>query len=142
MCGIILLKLLLILICAAIGLSLISLWFFRDQRNPDEIHYVRTSDGRVLALRRIRPKAKPVRKTPVILQHGLGANHRNLDLDDERSVALYLARQGYDCFTPDLRGVGLSQDKRWGAPGKWDIEFDDFVEKDQPAIFDKVLQLT
>jgi pimeloyl-ACP methyl ester carboxylesterase len=131
-----------LVVVAAIALHLIGRWVFGDDRRPDEIHYVRTADGWDLAIWRVRPKTQPVKPIPVLLQHGLGANQRNFDLDDRYSVAHYLARHGYDCWLPALRGVGPSAYRRWGYPDRWNITFEKFLDYDEPAIFGKILELT
>ncbi len=131
-----------VLVLAPVALYALGAILFRTKRNPDEIHYVKAADGWDLAIRRVRPKTDKVRPTPVILQHGLGAAHRNFDLNDSNSLVHYLARAGYDCFFPDLRGVGDSAYRKWGHPNRWHIGFDDFVELDLPAVIDKVCALT
>ncbi|MCC6157429.1 MAG: alpha/beta fold hydrolase [Deltaproteobacteria bacterium] len=115
---------------------------FRDDRQPDEIHFVPTSDGWNITLWRIRPRATPAKPVPVLLQHGLGANHRNLDVDDHTSVAHYLARQGYDCFLPALRGNGSSRMSDRKSPKRHEIYFEDFVDVDLPTVMEKIRELT
>jgi pimeloyl-ACP methyl ester carboxylesterase len=130
------------LLLGGIGLYLLGAWLFRARRLPDEIHYAKTRDGWDIAFCRVRPKGGPKRATPVILQHGLGACHRNFDLNDRHSLVHYLAQAGYDCFFPDLRGCGDSAYLKWGHPDRWHIGFGDFIEQDLPAVIDKVLALT
>jgi pimeloyl-ACP methyl ester carboxylesterase len=135
--------------CFLIGI-LILLWvvymigklWFTDDRNPDEIHYVKTKDGWDIAIWRIRPKTGTERATPILFVHGLGIDQRNFDFNDRFSLSRYLAREGYDCFLPALRGCGPSARKKWNQPGKWDIDFDMFVEQDIPAVIDKVKEIT
>jgi len=136
------LSLLFVVILIAIALYLIGTWVYVDDRRPDEIHYIKTKDGWDLAIWRVRPKIKPANSVPVLLQHGLGANQRNFDLDDRCSLAHYLARSGYDCFLPALRGCGPSAYRQWRRPNKWKISFDEFVDYDLPACIDKILELT
>lgn len=107
---------------------------FRHTRHPDQILFAPTDDDKRIAIWRFRPRGK-ANKTPLILQHGLGINHYNFDMDDRVSLARYMARAGYDVFCPDLRGCGLSRTRKWGAVDKWNIHFTDFVEHDLPAVF-------
>lgn len=115
---------------------------FRDERHPDEIHFVPTPDGWNIAVWRIRPKGSPAKPIPVLLQHGLGANQRNFDCDDSTSVAHYLARHGYDCFLPALRGNGQSRMADPKNPNRHQIFFEDFVEQDLPAAMNRIRELT
>ena len=43
--------------------------------------------------------------TPVLLIHGLSANHRVFDLRREKSLAWALCEKGYDVWLLDLRGT-------------------------------------
>jgi len=132
---------LIFILAAATVLYLLGRLLFLDDRRPDEVHYMKTVDGFDIAVWRVRPKTETVQPVPVILQHGLGANQRNFDLDDHYSLAHYLAQAGYDCYLPALRGCGPSA-YRGRRPGKLEITFDQFVEKDMPAVFDGVRDLT
>ena len=142
MIGSLLLWLLGIIIFGGLALYSLGSWLFANERRPDEIHYVKADDGWEIAVRRYRPRGERRLKTPVILQHGLGANHRDFDLDDKHSLALLLASEGYDCFLPDLRGIGGSRYRKAGWPNKWHINFDDFVQRDLPAVIDHILAQT
>jgi len=85
-------------------------------------HYaIKTGDGWALAASRYPPKA-PARPgaLPVILCHGLTYNASFWDLDPSCSFAEYLAENGFDVWTVNLRGCGLSQKWVWkleDAPG-------------------------
>lgn len=87
---------------------------------------VTTADGVALYVERIRPISGRV-VAPVLLLHGLSAN-RYAFLLPERSLAVYLARRGFDVFVADLRGVGHS-----AHPG-WHWDFHDHLELDVPAL--------
>jgi polyhydroxyalkanoate synthase len=113
-----------------------------SDRKPDRVHYAQTVDGWPIALSRYLPKGEPKDGAPVILCHGLGANRFNFDLNDQVSFAKILSEQGYDTFLIELRGVGLSRRTQWFWPGKWDIRFEDFIDKDIPTAIDHVLKLT
>jgi len=124
------------------GLYVLATIWLVDHRRTDEIHYAKTDDGWDIAVHRLRPRNGKAKKIPVILQHGLAANHRNHDLEDRYSLGLYLAGLGYDCFLPDLRGAGDSMITTWHRRDRWHIGFADYVERDMPAIFAKVKELT
>ncbi len=113
---------------------------YRPRRPEPERLTVVAGDGWRLALYR-RPASKRRFAEPVLLCHGLAANHRNLDFEPPWSVAQYLADAGFDCFTVEWRGTGGSR----GAPeGKraTDYRIDDHVALDAPAFVDAVLQHT
>lgn len=90
----------------------------------------RTPDGISLAIHHV-PPASGSSRGAVILQHGLGANARTLNFRD-RSLAQYLAAQGFDCYVPELRGAGASA----RVPQGYGI--DDYVERDIPTIIEAV----
>lgn len=90
----------------------------------------RTPDGLSLAIHHIPPASGPSRGA-VVLQHGLGANARTLNFRD-RSLAQYLATQGFDCYVPELRGAGASD----RSPTPYGI--DEYIEQDIPTIIDAV----
>ncbi len=113
-----------------------------SKRRADEIHFVRTVDRWPIALHRYPPRKKRAGLAPIIFCHGLGANRFNFDLDDNLSLAVTLANMGYDVFLLELRGIGFSRREKLFYPGKWDICFDDFVEKDIPAAIDFVTEFT
>ncbi len=110
---------------------------------PDEVHFLPLDDGRRLALYRVRPaEGAPRKKHPAILCHGLGAHHLNLALPGKNSLAERLAREGYDVFCPDLSGSGRSVHRAWFDPRRCDVSFDDYVDRDGPAIIRHVLDVT
>lgn len=86
---------------------------------------VRTEDDITLCVERLAPKGDC--RGAVVLCHGLSANGLVFDLPG-RSLAQYLAEQGFECFIPDLRGARYSTTPRKG----WSI--DDYLEQDLPAI--------
>ncbi len=92
--------------------------------------FARTDDGLRLSVTRV---ALPEpRAGAVVLLHGLGANGR-MFLLPQASLAEYLARLGFDCYVPELRGAGDSE--RPEAP--WTL--DDYLEHDVPAVLESVL---
>jgi pimeloyl-ACP methyl ester carboxylesterase len=110
---------------------------------PDELHFVRTADGWRLAVRRYRPVGARRFAEPVILCHGLGVNHFNLDWDPPYGLAQYLASRGYDCFVPSLRAHGEGdRPGRRRAGLRWGFSFDDHRNFDVPAVLAHVLAVT
>jgi polyhydroxyalkanoate synthase len=91
-----------------------------------ELHRAMTSDGVEISMVRYPGKGRPV-----LLCHGISANDRNMDLDDEHSLARWLSAHGREAWTMSLRGTGGSG----SAPG---TTFDDFWRKDLPAAIDEV----
>lgn len=89
----------------------------------------RTADGVSLALQHITP-VQGASRGAVVLQHGLGANALTLNFPG-RSLAAYLAAQGFDCYVPELRGAGASD-----RPARYGL--DEYLEQDVPAIIDAV----
>ena len=131
--------LLLIIICIlVIATPLIFVRQYLSDRKADEIHFVDCTDGWKIALHRYLPRVEEKELLPVILCHGLGANHFNFDIDDGHSLAVELADLGYDVFFLDLRGCGASQYGQWFRQGKWDIRYEDFIHKDVPAAVDYI----
>lgn len=102
---------------------------------PDEVVTATTSDGWALPLRHY-----PGEGPPVLLVHGMSANHYNFDFRPEVSLAAYLQDQGWDVWVPELRGDPGAAGPAGARRG--DITFDDLAERDLPAIVDRVLQVT
>lgn len=96
-------------------------------------YVVETEDGAELVLWRVRPIEGPARPAPVMLLHGLGANHVGFDFP-ERSFAEGLARRGYDVWMPDLRGHGES------LAGGFNWSLEDYLKQDLPVLIDEILE--
>jgi polyhydroxyalkanoate synthase len=99
----------------------VATWHTADQWSGDIRHY--PGDG-----------------PPVILMHGMGANHYNFDFRPEVSLAAYLQERGWDVWVPELRG-----DPGSTPPSKkaWrNYTFDDHATMDVPAIVDAVRATT
>lgn len=95
----------------------------------------RTEDGWTGQIRRY-----PGDGPPVLLVHGMGANHYNWDFREEVSLAWHLQQQGWDVWVPELRGdPGATPPDRRAAKT---FTFDDHAEKDLPVIVDAVLAET
>jgi len=134
-----------------VALALVALgwahhWYWRrrfaPRDLPDEIHHVRTADGWTLGVRRYRPKGEARFHEPVILCHGLGANHFNIDWDPPVGIAQYLAARGRDCWVVSLRGHDGSDMPSRENGLRWGFSFDDFARFDVPAVIEHVLART
>lgn len=95
---------------------------------PAERLDVTTSDGWRLAVHHVPPMGDS-RRGALVLCHGLSANHLGFHFPG-RSLASWLARRGWHCFLPDLRGNGASERRSMA----W--SFDDHVTKDLPAVLE------
>lgn len=125
---------LVVLATLAVDRWLVRRWAVPD--TADELHWLRSPDGLRIAVWRYRPRGGQAHAEPVLMVHGLGANHRNHAFDERYGLAQELARRGYDCWAVDLRGAGASEvpDRGWS--------FDAYVEQDLPVVMDHVLATT
>jgi pimeloyl-ACP methyl ester carboxylesterase len=135
------------------------------KQSPAENHWIKTTDGWSLHIRRYKPISIDPKHEPVILCHGLSHNSNFWDLTEKNSLAKYLQAEGFDVWSVSLRGAGqstkptLSQIKQLfrmeisifnpqgivnRQPGllrlNWTV--DDHIQKDIPAILDYVLKKT
>lgn len=101
---------------------------------PDEArkHRVKTADGWELALVQYLPKGAPTGR-PVLLQHGISANARHMDLDEKHSLARHLAAQGREAWTVSIRGTGESDRKDPSKGRVGDYSFDTLWQQDTRA---------
>jgi polyhydroxyalkanoate synthase len=106
-----------------------------------ERHRPKTKDGWEIALVRYRPTG-PATGKPVLLCHGISANARNMDLDDQHSMARWFAAQGREAWTMSLRATGDSDqpDPARGRP--LPIFFDDYWQHDLPTAIEHVRAVT
>ena len=96
---------LLILVVGGVALwAHIRFWVARLSRMTryDEQHRIATSDGSAFELRRLKPST-PSELPPVLLVHGIAINHRNLDPDENLSIARQLREDGRDVWLLTLR---------------------------------------
>lgn len=103
-----------------------------------EVLYTPTPDGWQLALHLWRGLGQR-RPHPVLMVHGLAANRKNLDLDDQLSIARAAQSHGYDVYLVDLRGAGLSRPPGGKARNTFQWGFGDFAVYDIPAAVEFVL---
>lgn len=97
-----------------------------------ELHWAVTEEKFEIALERLRLGKKARRRIPVILAHGLLVNSRFMNLDEDHSLARYLAREGFDVWNLSFRGTGRSLNPlRWGDKA-WTL--DDIIDRDISAV--------
>jgi len=90
---------------------------------------LKTPDGATIELRRVPlPEGvKALSLPPVLLVHGLGANHRNQDLHPDYSLARHLAMLGRDVWLLTLRsgrhtrGFAAARRVRFAAMAEYDV---------------------
>lgn len=114
----------------------------RIRTAPDAIFHVTTADDWRIAVRHYLPRQPPRFVEPVILCHGLGANHYNVDLDERFGIAQFLAARGRECFVISLRGHDGSDRPGSGNGLRWGFSFDDYRNQDLPAVIRAVLERT
>lgn len=106
-----------------------------------ELHRAKTADGWELALVRYRPVGAPTGR-PVILVPGISANARNMDLDDEHSLARWFAAHGREAWTVSLRSAGDSDGADTDVGRNPGFGFDAYWEQDLPAVIAEVTRVT
>lgn len=97
-----------------------------------DVHWAVTREKFELAMERLRLGKKASRRVPVVLSHGFFVNNLLLNLDEDRSLAQYLAREGFDVWNLSLRGIGRSLNPLRGEPKNWTL--DDMIENDLSAV--------
>lgn len=98
-----------------------------------ETHRIDASDGGVFVLRRVRGDRTGV---PVLMVHGLAANHRNMDAFPDRSMARTVAAEGRDVWLLTLRSGLRAKD------ASRDVRFATMAERDVPEAIAEVLRRT
>lgn len=114
-------------------------WYYR-LRSPRPVRLrVASGDGWELTL--YHRAATPVRRylEPVVLCHGLGANHYTFDFDPPFSLAHVLAEAGFECYSLELRGTGHSARAPLGRSAG-DYTVDDHIQLDAPAALKEALR--
>src|SRR5688572_2870283 len=82
--------------------------FYRLRQERPVLYKTTCADGWELAVYH-RPARGRRYAEPVLLCHGLAANHYNWDFDPPYSVAHHLADAGFDCYSVEWRGTGASR---------------------------------
>lgn len=115
-------------------------WRYRLRVDRPSLARVRTADAWELAVFH-RPAAVRRYREPVLLCHGLAANHTFFDFEPPHSVAHLLTEAGFDCFSVDWRGTGASKRP---PPGRhWsDYSVDEHIAFDGPALLQEALART
>jgi len=113
--------------------------FYRLRSPRPERVLVPTPDGTRIAVHHRRPEVRRFLE-PVLLCHGLAANHLNFDFDPPNSLAHALAAAGFDVFSVDWRGAGDSRARRPWQRFLYDA--DDLIHQDAPALLAHALQVT
>jgi len=120
---------------------LASLWLDYGRDFAPKRYTARTRDGWKIALYRY-PSGTSSHRTPVLLCHGMGANHHNMDGPGRLSLARYLARRGYDAWAMEVRGAGNSTRPTWWNGKSYNWTFEDYVHHDARAALRTVLRET
>jgi pimeloyl-ACP methyl ester carboxylesterase len=96
-----------------------------------------TEDGAFIELRRLPAPVEPVDLPPVLCVHGIGIDHHNNDMFEDRSVARHLHRRGRDVWLLTLRS-GVRGTLRRNAL----TTFDRMARYDLPLAVREVLERT
>jgi pimeloyl-ACP methyl ester carboxylesterase len=138
---------LLVLVIVLLGAVSGALWWahlrFWERRLGVIVPYaeerrIATPDGTYIELRRLSPIGEHESRPPIVLVHGLGANHRNYDLNEDLSLARHLSVAGRDVWLVTLRS-GLS--RRTRAETRV-VRFAAMVHHDLPLAVSTVLEAT
>jgi len=102
-----------------------------------ELHEFETADGLKLRLKRY---ANPG-GTPVLMCHGFGSTGFVFDLPrEDRNMAVFLARQGFDVWVSSFRGCG--REPYVSECGDWNHSIDHLAVFDAAALVDGVAAAT
>ena len=128
------------LLVLAVAVYLVAVRAYYRLRSPrPERAWVTTPDGTRIAVYWRRPEVRRFVE-PVLLCHGLAANHVNFDFDPPNSVAHAFAAAGFEVFTVDWRGAGASRASRPWQRFLYDA--DDLIAQDGPAMLAHALEQT
>lgn len=113
----------------------------RFETDEDELVRAHTDDGWSIAMYRYRPHVVGRHHLPIVASHGFAGSHLSYDLGPSRSLARYLAEEGFDVYAIDLRGRGQSWPDSGPSRGlQW--SFDDFVFHDLPAVLRRACEIS
>jgi poly(3-hydroxyalkanoate) synthetase len=101
----------------------------------------RTGDGWELSLVRYRAVG-PVTGRPVLLCHGISANERNMDLDENHSMARWFASKGREAWTMSVRATGDSDRPDPSKGRTLPIRFDQYWQHDLPTAIEHVRKVS
>jgi pimeloyl-ACP methyl ester carboxylesterase len=129
-----------VLLVLAVGAYLAAVrTYYRLRSARPELEWVQTPDGTRLAIHHRRPEVRRFVE-PVLLCHGLAANHVNFDFDPPNSLAHVFAAAGFEVFSVDWRGAGASRARRiWQ---RFLFDADDLIAEDGPALLAHALERT
>ncbi|MFC1890334.1 alpha/beta fold hydrolase [Thermodesulfobacteriota bacterium] len=99
------------------------------------LHEVVTEDGWPLIVTHKIPRRARMKRTPVMLVHGLGQNRFSWHLS-RRSLENHLVSQGFETYNVELRGHGLSRAAGSEAPEN----FEAYLRYDIPACVRMILK--
>jgi pimeloyl-ACP methyl ester carboxylesterase len=119
--------------------GMLALWLKKRYRQPDAsplIYFVNTQDAWRIAMHRYKPTEQTQRE-PIVLCHGLASNRFQVDLEG-KSLARFLAAQGFDVWIIEFRGAGFSSDEKRNKS----VTFDEYADQDLPACIAKILEET
>ncbi|XP_054274892.1 lysosomal acid lipase/cholesteryl ester hydrolase-like isoform X2 [Macrosteles quadrilineatus] len=115
----------------------------RSQKYSADEYTVRTDDGYLLGLTRIRSTGT---KPPVLMVHGvIAASDQWVLRGPDQDLAFILADQGHEVWLSDNRGNFYSRNHEKltvSDPQFWDYSFHEMGVYDLPALIDKVLAET
>lgn len=130
-----------VFIALIFALGVFHTWYWtrrlRIFRHADEVRFAATDDSLAVALHRYRPATLRYVE-PLILCPGFGVNSLFFDLDDSMSLARTLRGSGFDVWSLDLCGHGLSRSL---APPSA-CSFDDHLLHDLPTALTEVRRAT
>ena len=125
-------------LAAAAYLAAVRAWYRLRSPRP-ELALVPTPDGTRIAVHHRRPAVRRFLE-PVLLCHGLAANHTNFDFDPPHSLAHVFAAAGFEVFSVDWRGAGASRARRpWQ---RFCFDADTLIAEDGPALLAHALERT
>ncbi len=110
---------------------------------PERIVSVRTEDGWELPIREYPTAEVVAGRPPVLLVHGMSANHYNFDHEERVSLAVALQKKGWEIWVPELRGdPGAIPPTGIPKIVAMNYGFDDYALKDIPAILEGLRRWT